>query len=137
VRPSLFLWFHTDSFPVSAAYNFTVAGQYEVDIANTFNYQNTSGAPVSINADVSGSYSAKLQGNLVSSIISKRAMSLAKRATFDSCNGWRTSKINDALANTMISLTNSIAFLARQTSSLDRYVLWWGESLRLASVNNI
>jgi hypothetical protein len=138
VPSSPFLWPHTDPFPVSGAYNFTVAGEYEVTVvSNTFNYQDASGASVSIDADVSGVYSAKLQGNLVSPTFSKRAMSLAKRATFDSCNGSRTSKINQVLPNTMQYLTNAKGYLSPLTESSTRYVYWWGESCRLASADDI
>jgi predicted porin len=137
VRSSSFLWSHTDSFPVSAAYHFTATGEYEVNVANAFNYQDASGAPNSITADISGSYSFTLQGSLVSSIVSKRTKSLAKRATYDSCNGDRTSQIDVALTNTMKYLSNAVAYLNPLTSGRSRYVLWWGQSHKLTSVDDI
>lgn len=112
---------------ISAAYKFTVNGEYTVNVANTFTYQDdNSEAPVSINADVSGSYSVKVQGNLVSSIVSKRTMSLAKRTTYDSCNGYRTSLIDEAITNAMKYLSNVVAYLNPLTKGQSRYVLWWG-----------
>ena len=137
MRSSSFLRSHTDSFPVSAAYKFTVAGEYKVNVANAFNYQDASGAPISIDADVSGSYSVKVQGNLDSSIASKRAASLAKRTTYDSCNGERTSAIDETITTTMRHLSDVITYLTPMTSSQARYVLWWGESRRLAFVDDI
>jgi hypothetical protein len=137
VRSSSFLLSHTDSFLVSAAYNFTVAGEYEITVANTLNYQDGSGAPVSFDADVLGSYRVDVQGTLVSSTVSKRVMSLAKRTTYDSCNGHRTSLIDEAITNAIKYLSNALAYLNAMTSSQNRYVLWWGEWRRLAFVDEI
>jgi len=140
VCPSSFLWSHTDSFPVSTAYKFAVAGEYSVNVANGFNYQDASGAPINIDANVSSSYSVKVQGKLDSLTVSKRAMSFAKRFLSYDCDSERSAKINEAITAAITYLDDAIKYLTPLTGSNGwryRYILWWGESRRLASVDDV
>ncbi|KIM33629.1 hypothetical protein M408DRAFT_60879, partial [Serendipita vermifera MAFF 305830] len=111
---------------LSAAYNFTRVGDYEVDAANLFHYQDENGQPVAIRADIASIHSAKLSGNLVSSTVARRSMSLAKRASFVSCSSTRSSQINTALTTTTTYVANAVTYLTSLTSGTTRYTTWFG-----------
>jgi peptidyl-Lys metalloendopeptidase len=111
---------------LAAGYNFTRGGDYDVDVANLFHYQDSNGAPVAIRADVSSIHSAKLSGNLVSSVVGKRSMDLAKRAKFASCSSTRQSQINTALTTTTSYVANAVSYLTALSSGSTRYTTWFG-----------
>jgi peptidyl-Lys metalloendopeptidase len=111
---------------LSAAYNFTKVGDYEIDAANLFHYQDTNGAPVPIRADIASTHTAKLTGKLVSSAIARRSSNLAKRASFVSCSSTRSSQINTALTTTTTYVANAKSYLTSLTAGSTRYTTWFG-----------
>jgi peptidyl-Lys metalloendopeptidase len=113
---------------VAAAYNFTNAGDYEIEASNLFHYVDNSGNVVPIQADIASTHTAKLDGNLVSSIVSKRSMehSLVKRASFKSCSSTQSSQINTALTTTTTYVNNAVSYLTSLSATSTRYSTWFG-----------
>ncbi|CCA71303.1 related to peptidyl-Lys metalloendopeptidase Precursor-Chlorophyllum molybdites [Serendipita indica DSM 11827] len=111
---------------LSASYNFTTTGDYEIDASNVFHYRDASGNAVPIVADVENALTAKLTGSTISSKIAKRNMSLSKRAKFASCSSTQQSQTNTALTTTMSYLSNAVSYLSAQSGSTTRYSTWFG-----------
>lgn len=111
---------------LSAAYNFTKVGDYDIEASTTFYYQDASGSPVSLQASFASAHSAKLSGSLISSTIAKRSYNLAKRASFNSCSSTRQSQINTALTTTKTYVANAISYLNGVSSGTTRYTTWFG-----------
>jgi len=67
-------------------------------------------------------------------------MSFAKRTIAFDCNSERSAMINEAIAAAMTSLKDTIEYLTPLADLRGlrlRYILWWGESRRLASVDDV
>ncbi|KAG8807722.1 hypothetical protein FRC19_006364, partial [Serendipita sp. 401] len=116
----------TITHDLSASYNFTRVGDYEVEAVNLFHYQDASGSPVSITADVASAHNARLDGNLVSSVIAKRSMHNYKRASYSSCSSSRQSTIAAAFPYVKSYLSNAVSYLSSQTATTTRYSTWFG-----------
>lgn len=113
---------------LSAGYNFTSTGTYEVEASNLFYYQDGSGDAVPITADVTSVHTADLSGSLVSRVIAKRSMKmgLVKRASFNSCSSSQSSQINTALDTTVTYVANAASYLSSLSSGSTRYTTWFG-----------
>ena len=110
---------------VAMGYNFTEGGDYEVDAANLFHYQDEAGEPQPIYATVSTAYSARVGGRLHSVKRQGRA-GLKKRATFTGCSTAQKTIINAALrvANDYVAV--AVTYLTRQTRSTTHHTTWFG-----------
>lgn len=111
---------------LSAAYNFTKVGDYDVEASTTFYYKDAAGSPVPIQASLASVHSAKLSGSLVSSTIAKRSSNLVKRASFASCSSSQQSSINTALTTTTTYVNNAVTYLNGISSGTTRYTTWFG-----------
>lgn len=111
---------------VSAGYNFTTAGDYEVEATNLFHYQDKAGNPVTIYASISSAHTAKLNGKLVSRKNAKRDAKLTRRASFKSCSSSRQSQITTALTSTLTYAKGAADYLNSHTSATTRYTTWFG-----------
>ncbi|KAG8812283.1 hypothetical protein FRC17_002104 [Serendipita sp. 399] len=115
----------TITHDLSASYNFTQVGDYEIEAVNLFHYQDASGNAVAITADAPSAHLAKLTGNLVSSTIAKRSMRNYKRAGYKSCSSSRQSTIAAAFPYVKSYLSNAVSYLSSHSSTTTRYSTWF------------
>ncbi|KAG8818812.1 hypothetical protein FRC17_010697 [Serendipita sp. 399] len=116
----------TTNHDLSASYNFTQAGDYDIEAVNLFHYQDPSGNPVAITADAPSHLTAKLTGNLVSSIVAKRSMRNYNRASYTSCSSSRRTTIAAALPVVKTYVNNAVNYLSSHSSATPRYTTWFG-----------
>jgi hypothetical protein len=128
---------------VSQAYDFTKVGDYNVEAQNLFYYQDASGSPVPLYADVDSTYSAKLSGSTISTSLSKRKAeaiskrqasktmyrrggTLQKREAFTRCSGDQEGDITRVLPLVKDYVDGSIQYLQTLTSGTPRFENWFG-----------
>jgi hypothetical protein len=131
---------------VSQAYDFTKVGDYNVEAQNLFYYQDASGSPVPLYADVGSTYSAKLSGSTVSTSLSKRKAeaiskrqasktmyrrggTLQKREEFTRCSGDQEADITRVLPIVKEYVDGSIQYLQTLSSGTPRFENWFGMEL--------
>ncbi|CAG8686758.1 2735_t:CDS:2, partial [Acaulospora colombiana] len=131
------------SHDLSKAYEFAKVGDYNIEAHNLFYYQDASGSPVPLRANVDSTYTAKLSGNLVSTSLSKRRAEgvekraesntlyrrggrLQKRQTYTGCSSEQKKAIDRAVPIAVNYVDRSIQYLRTLVSGKPRFESWFG-----------
>ncbi|PVF96196.1 zincin [Serendipita vermifera] len=130
------------SHDLSKAYEFAKTGDYNIEAHNLFFYQDASGSPVPLYANVDSTYTAKLSGNIVSTSLTKRRQEgiekrasqtlyrrggkLQKRQDYTRCSSQQKADIDRVVPLAMNYVDQSIQYLRALTSGKPRYEKWFG-----------
>jgi hypothetical protein len=121
-------------FLVSQAYTFPSPGAYSVTPANTrFYYQDSTGSPVLITAEVVKIHTAKLTGSLKSRHFERRnaqPRSIQKRGTtVQNCDATLKDQVVLSVQTASLYIADSEKYLTRVPGASPRYTTWFGERI--------